>query len=126
MEEEEEFLDRKDRRFLRRLVRDRVLEAVKKERRPKGRTLHEIFSREEEVDEDDEVVDSARGRGAGSCDGVAAELAKSSLECRLSAPPRRELWGLRRRVSRIIIDTTGMVSRSVHLESVNRGGELDG
>lgn len=89
---------------MRELFRDRALLEVKKERKVKERGLRETLTRDDEV-EDEEEVDSAWERRE-TCDGMAADeaaAASSSLECRLSARRRRELWGLRRRESRVIV-----------------------
>jgi hypothetical protein len=60
-EEEEEFLDRKARRFFFFELWDFALE-VKKERMPKPRGFREIFRREDEVEDVFEVLESARDR----------------------------------------------------------------
>jgi hypothetical protein len=102
-------LERNDGRFRTRFEADRV----KKERMPK-RVGREMFSSEDDVDEDAEVLESARDRSE-LCDAIgtgawvavavaaaAAAAASCSLECRRSARLRRELSGLRRRGSRIV------------------------
>lgn len=63
-EDEDAFLDRNDRRFRTRLDEERV----KKERIPK-RLGREMLSSEEDVDEDAEVLESARDR-RDDCDGM--------------------------------------------------------
>lgn len=65
------------------------------------------------MEEDDEVLESALerrwdcddvGAGAATAAETAAAAASCSLECRRSARRRRELSGLRRRGSRIMLD----------------------
>ena len=105
-------MERNDGRFRTRFEADRV----KKERIPK-RVGREMLSSEDDVDEDAEVLESARDRSE-LCDAIgtgawvavavtaaaaaAAAAASCSLECRRSARLRRELSGLRRRGSRIV------------------------
>jgi hypothetical protein len=61
--EEDEFLERKAaRRFFFFLERDEV--EVKKERMPKPRGWREMLRREEEVEDEAEVLESARDRAA--------------------------------------------------------------
>lgn len=85
-----------------RLDRDRRLEAVKKERRLNLRPRLEMFRRDESVDDEDEELDAGRARTVAD-DGMAAAAANCSLECRFSSRRRRELSGLLRRGSRIIL-----------------------
>jgi hypothetical protein len=88
-----------------------------------------MFISEDEVDDDDDELESARERrcewdGIGAVSATAAEAetaaaaaaaaASCSLECRRSARLRRELSGLRRRGSRIILDRSKTASRLLH------------
>src|SRR5438105_7942928 len=72
-----------------------------------------MFRSEDEVDDDAEVLESARdlrdacdGWWVGAATTAAAAAASCSLECRRSARRRRELSGLRRRGSRIVTDAS--------------------
>jgi hypothetical protein len=78
---------------------------VKNERIPKPRLLREMFSRDEDVEDEEDVLDSARGRtDAWACAAATeAAAASCSLDRRLSARRRRELSGLRRRGSLIML-----------------------
>lgn len=89
---------------------------MKKERMP-NRVGREMLTSEDDVDDDPEVLESARAREATArdttCDvagaamaAAAAAAASCSLECRRSARLRRELSGLRRRDSRIVTGGT--------------------
>ena len=104
-DDEEAFLERNDLRFRTRLEAERV----KKARMP-NRLGREMLRREDEVDDDADVLESARDRSE-DCDAMwagvataaaAAAAASCSLECRRPARRRRELSGLRRRGSRIM------------------------
>jgi hypothetical protein len=111
---------RNDRRFLTFLTD----EEAKKERMPQ-RLFREMFINEDEVDDDDEELESARARrcewdavGMGSATGAetaaAAAAASCSLECRRSARRRRVLSGLRRRGSRIMLDRSKTAEQILH------------
>jgi hypothetical protein len=100
-------------------------EEAKKERMPQ-RLFREMFINEDEVDDDDEELESARARrcewdavGMGSATGAetaaaAAAAASCSLECRRSARRRRVLSGLRRRGSRIMLDRSKTAEQILH------------
>jgi hypothetical protein len=104
---------------------------AKKERMPK-RLFREMFISEDEVDDDDEELESARARaprewediGAGSATGAetaaAAAAASCSRDCRRSARRRRVLSGLRWR-SLMVPDRSKQLHNSFTAHSLVSG-----